>query len=135
MVLSTTTYDGEKHCHVVHQPSTSTLETDAPKDNYGKGEAFSPTDLLGAALGACILTTIAIVFEKEGLNFKGAQAEVSKQMLASPRRIAKLDVRITFPKGVSPEFREKIEKIAHACPVHKSLHPDIEIPMSFIYPD
>ncbi len=135
MVLSTTTYDGEKHCHIIHAPSESQIETDAPKDNNGKGERFSATDLVGAALGACILTTIAIVFEKDGLNFKGAQAQVTKEMFSSPRRIAKLSVRITFPKGIPADFRPKIEKIAHACPVHKSLHPDIELPIEMIYPD
>ncbi len=135
MVLSTTTYDGEKHCRIIHEPSKSQIETDAPKDNNGKGEKFSPTDLLGAALGSCILTTIAIVFEKDGLDLTGAKAEVTKEMLASPRRIAKLNVRLHFPKGIDVQLRPKIEKIAHACPVHKSLHPDIEMPIECIYPD
>ncbi len=135
MVLSITTYDAEKHCHIVHAPSDSIIETDAPKDNQGKGDKFSPTDLMGAALGSCILTTMAIFFEKDGLVLKGAQAQVTKEMAANPRRIAKFSVQITFPKGIKTEFRTKLESVAHACPVHKSLHPSIEVPIEFIYPD
>ena len=135
MVKSTTIYDGDKRCRITHDPSQSVIETDAPKDNNGKGSRFSPTDLMGAALGACIVTTIAIVFEKDGLNFKGATAHVTKEMSANPRRIAKLAVQITMPLGVPLDMRPKIEKIAHSCPVHKSLHPEMELPIEFIYPD
>ncbi len=135
MVLSTATYDGEKHCHIIHHTSQSQIETDAPKDNHGMGARFSPTDLLGAALGSCILTTMAIHFEKDGLALKGALAQVTKEMAANPRRITRLTVRIEFPKGIQAELRPKIELIAHSCPVHKSLHSTIEVPIEFVYPD
>lgn len=135
MVLSTTTYEGEKHCRIVHEPSQSEIQTDAPKDNQGRGESFSPTDLVGSALGSCILTTVAILCEKDGLNLKGARAEVTKEMTSSPRRIAKLAVKLYLPKGVSPQLRPKLEQAALGCPVHKSIHPEIAAPIEFIYPD
>ena len=135
MVLSTTIYEGDKRCRITHDPSQSMIETDAPKDNHGAGARFSPTDLVGAALGACIVTTIAIVFEKDGLKLKSARAQVQKEMSASPRRIAKLAVQITMPSGVAMDMRPKIENLAHNCPVQKSLHPDMQLPIEFIYPD
>jgi putative redox protein len=135
MVLSTTTYQGEKHCDIVHAPSESQIQTDAPKDNQGRGQSFSPTDLVGAALGSCVLTTVAIHCEKDGLNLKGAKAEVSKEMVADPRRIAKLSVKLYLPKGISLELRPKLQQAALGCPVMKSLHPDIQSPIEFIYPD
>lgn len=136
MVRMKVEYQGEKHCESTHEPSGSKISTDAPKDNQGKGELFSPTDLVGAALGSCILTVMAIVAERDGIVLKGATAEVQKEMIAQPyRRIAKLPVTIKMPAGVPHESRKKLENAAHTCPVHKSLHPDIESPISFIYPD
>ena len=130
-------YSGEKHCELTHGPSHSKIETDAPKDNNGRGERFSPTDLVGAALGSCILTTMAIMAERDGgaVDMKGASAKVIKEMQASPRRIAKLSVDITMPKGVPVEQRRRLEAAAHACPVHKSMHPDVQMPITFSYPD
>src|ERR1700722_14006421 len=100
MVKLSVTYQGQKHCQLIHEPSASTIETDAPKDNQGKGERFSPTDLVGAALGSCILTTMAMVAERDGVAITGARAEVEKEMLATPRRIGTLKVKITLPSSV-----------------------------------
>jgi putative redox protein len=135
MVQMYAVYQGEKHCELVHQPSSSKIETDAPKDNQGKGERFSPTDLIAAALASCILTTIAIMAERDGISIKGARADVSKGMQASPRRIAELPVEVRMPKGIPPDARKRLEAAGHACPVHASLHPDVRAPIQFIWPD
>lgn len=133
MVTMKVLYQGEKHCLLTHGPSGSTIETDAPKDNNGKGERFSPTDLVGAALASCVLTTMAIVAERDGVPFAGASAEVEKHMVADPRRIGALPLRITLPASLSPEQRKKLEYIATHCPVHASLHPDLKIDVKFSY--
>jgi uncharacterized OsmC-like protein len=133
MVSMEIKYVGEKHCELVHGPSGTKMETDAPKDNGGKGEAFSPTDLVGAALGSCILTTVAILAEKEGWTLGKAVASVEKRMTPPPRKIESLTVKLVFSKELSAEKRSKIEQWAHSCPVHRSLHPDVQLPMVFSY--
>ncbi len=134
MVKMKTIYTGGLHCELTHEPSNSQIETDAPKDNAGKGERFSPTDLVGAALASCILTTMAIVAERDGLRFAGARAEVVKEMVTQPtRRIGSLAVNVTLPESIPAQFRAKLERSAHSCPVHKSLHPDVQAPITFIY--
>lgn len=134
MVKMSITYTGQKHCKLSHGPSNSEIETDAPKDNQGQGEKFSPTDLVGAALGSCILTTLAIVAERDGVSILGASAEVEKEMTVQPtRRIGALHVKIMLPESIPLEYRKKIEHVAHSCPVHKSLHPDVQMPIRFIY--
>jgi len=133
MVKMTAIYQGEKHCELTHEPSGSKIETDAPRDNQGKGERFSPTDLMGAALAGCILTTMAIVAERDGISLEGAKAEVDKEMIIQPRRVGALPTRVTLPKSLSPEHRKKLENAAHHCPVHKSLHPEISAPITFTY--
>jgi len=136
MVKSTTVYAGQLHCELTHEPSRSRIETDAPKDNQGRGEKFSPTDLVGAALASCILTTMAIVAERNGVSIKGAKAEVEKEMVSTPsRRIGSLRARVNFPAGVPKDQRAKLEHAARHCPVHKSLHPDVDAPIIFTYPD
>lgn len=136
MVQIKAIYQGEKHCDVEHGPSKSHIETDAPVDNNGKGEKFSPSDLMAAALGTCTLTVMSIVAERDGVSLVGATAEVEKHMVQSPRRrIGKLITRITFPKGIPKEYRKKLENTAQTCPVHSSLREDIEAPIEFIYPD
>lgn len=135
MVHMSVVYEGDKHCQLTHTPSKSTIETDAPKDNNGRGERFSPTDLMGAALGSCILTTMAIFTEKDGVNLKGARAEVEKEMLADPRRIGTLRVKIHMPAGIPKERRAALDQIAHNCPVGRSLRADLETPIEIIYPD
>lgn len=134
MVKSTAIYQGELHCESTHGPSGKTIETDAPTDNKGKGQAFSPTDLVGAALSTCILTTMAIVAERDGVEFKDAKAECEKVMVDTPkRRIGELRLKITLPSSIPLDYRKKIEHIAEACPVHRSLHPDLKVPVEFIY--
>lgn len=133
MVKMNFVYQGNLHCEGKHEPSQSKLETDAPKDNEGKGERFSPTDLVGAALGTCTLTTMAIVAKREKIKFENSRAEVVKEMTPPPRRIQSLKVKIWMPEGLSKIEREKLEAAALHCPVHRSLHPDLDAPIEFIY--
>jgi uncharacterized OsmC-like protein len=134
MVNMTAVYAGGLHCEVTHGPSGSTLETDAPKDNMGRGERFSPTDMVGAALAACALTTMAIVAERDGVDLRGARGEVSKEMVADPlRRIGALPLTLVLPASVPPDKRAKLENAARACPVHKSLSPALKAELTFEY--
>jgi putative redox protein len=131
MVEITTTYNGQLRTTATHGPSGNSLITDAPKDNMGKGEAFSPTDLVATALATCILTTMGIVAQRNNLDMTGATAKVTKEMVTSPiRRIGRLAVTIRMPKKLSDEDQKRLENAAHTCPVHKSLHPDVEAPIS-----
>lgn len=133
MVRTFTTYQGQLHCEIKHEPSGRNLETDAPVDNNGKGESFSPTDLVGAALGSCILTTIAMVADRDGVSIENAKAVVEKHMTDKPRKIGELRLTITMPKALTPQLRKKYEEVAHHCPVHRSLDPAMKIPMTFLY--
>jgi putative redox protein len=133
MVTMKAIYQGQKHCELTHGPSGSKIETDAPKDNQGKGDRFSPTDLVGAAFASCVLTTMAIVAERDGLSLEGATAEVEKHMVPDPRRIGALPLRITMPASLTAEQRKKLENTANHCPVHKSLHPDLKAEITFTY--
>jgi uncharacterized OsmC-like protein len=133
MVTMTGTYEGDKHCELIHGPSQNRIHTDAPKDNNGRGEAFSPTDLVGAALGSCIVTTMAIYAEKNNIDMRGTNFEVTKKMQVSPRKIAELTVVVTMPATLTTDQRKTLEEIAHTCPVTKSLNPDIKLPVTFIY--
>jgi len=131
MVEMTGIYVGDKHCDLIHGPSGAKLSTDAPKDNNGRGEAFSPTDLMGAALASCILTTIAIVAERDGKDVKGSSFKVTKEMNPNPRKIASLKVELKLPANIPVDYRNKLEHIAMTCPVHRSIHPDVLMPVSF----
>lgn len=135
MKTSKVNYLGGLHCEATHLASGTVITTDAPKDNHGKGEAFSPTDLVAAALASCILTTIGIKAMQEGMPaIDGASAEVTKVMYADPRRIGELHVTVTFPKGNYSDKDKKIyENTAHNCPVAKSLHPDLKQVLDFIW--
>ncbi|MDE2292023.1 MAG: OsmC family protein [Elusimicrobia bacterium] len=134
MVNMSAVYAGELRCELTHGPSGSRVATDAPKDNMGRGEAFSPTDLVGAALAACVLTTMGIVAKRHGIAFEGARAEVSKEMVADPvRRIGSLPVKVTMPRSLAPDHRARLENAARTCPVHRSLHPDVRAEISFEY--
>lgn len=134
MVKSTAIYQGELHCEITHAPSGKSIETDAPVDNKGKGQAFSPTDLVGAALSSCVLTTMAIVCERDGVEFKNAKAEVEKVMVDTPKRqIGELRLKITLPNSIPQDYRKKLEHIAHACPVKRSLREDLQVPVEFTY--
>jgi len=128
-------YTGEKRCELTHGPSNTHINTDAPKDNKGKGEAFSPTDLLCAALGSCILTTMAIAIEKNNLSIdiKGAKFSGTKEMQADPRKVSKLTIKIEMPKGIPEDKREYLEKVGRNCPVSLSLNPSINIVEEYIW--
>jgi putative redox protein len=127
-------YQGDLHCKAVHTPSGTELATDAPLDNQGRGESFSPTDLVATALGGCMLTVMGIMARTLNLDIAGTTATVEKEMTsAPPRRIASLTVKIRVPQSISPENRLKLERAAHTCPVHKSLHPDIQTPIEFTW--
>ena len=134
MVAIDVDYEGGLHCRAVHGPSATELMTDAPKDNQGRGESFSPTDLVATALGTCMLTIMGIMARTLEVDITGATATVEKEMTAvAPRRIGSLAVTIHVPGAVSLEDRAKLERAAHACPVHKSLHPDIQTPIAFTW--
>jgi len=127
-------YEGDLHCRAVHGPSGTALATDAPKDNQGRGESFSPTDLVATALGSCILTVMGIMARTLNIDLAGTTASVEKEMASAPvRMIQRLSVKIHVPHQVSPENRQKLERAAHTCPVHRSLHPEIEKPIEFLW--
>lgn len=133
MVTMKATYEGELHCMIEHEPSGNVITTDAPKDNHGKGESFSPTDLMAAALASCCLTTMGIYANKSGIDLSGAVATVTKEMQNSPRKIARLNVKIFMPASITTDHRAELEKIATTCPVYRSLCPDVQKPIEFEY--
>jgi uncharacterized OsmC-like protein len=134
MVTITGGYQGELHCTAVHGPSGSVLPTDAPKDNQGRGEAFSPTDLVAAAFATCIATTMAIVARKHGVDLAGLRYEATKEMSSSaPRRIARLNVRIWLPPAARQAPEGVLEKAGRECPVHHSLDPNVERNIEFLW--
>ncbi len=120
-------YLGDLRVECTHLQSGTVIVTDAPTDNQGKGEAFSPTDLCAASLAACAMTIIGIYAKNHNVDVDGMRAEVTKTMSANPRRIQRIDVIITMPdKEYSDREKTAIERAAHTCPVHASLHPDTE---------
>jgi putative redox protein len=128
-------YQNGLRCQAVHGPSGQSLYTDAPVDNHGKGESFSPTDLVATALGACLATIMGIVAEREAIDLTGTKIQVVKEMVADPkRRIGKLAIRIEIQIQLTSGMKAKLEQAARSCPVKESLRPDIETPMEFIYP-
>ncbi len=133
MVNVTARYIGNKRVELIHGPSGAVITTSAPKDNNGDGLLFSPTDLVAAATGACMLTVMGIVAERGGISIEGAHCSVDKEMNAAPRRIGKLPVTLHMPAHLSADDRAKLEKTALTCPVHHSLHPDIESGVTFVY--
>lgn len=124
-------YIGEFRCESEHLQSGSVIVTDAPTDNQGKGEAFSPTDLCAASLAQCMLTTIAILGKNKGINMEGAYAEVQKIMTAAPRKIGEIECDLYFATGHTDEQKQFIEKTAMSCPVALSLHPDLKKTVHF----
>ena len=130
-----TTYLGDLHVEAVHLDSGSRIETDAPVDNQGKGELFSPTDLFATSLASCMITIMGISARKYGFALEGAWAEVEKVMAASPRRVAEIIIDLHFPDGSTYGDREKriIEVVAKACPVSNSLHPEVKKTLRFHY--
>lgn len=136
MVAIDVVYEGDLHTQARHGPSGNTLTTDAPKDNEGRGESFSPTDLVATALGTCMITIMGIAARRKDLALEGARVRVTKLMAMDPaRRIGKLEVVFDLPGGFSEADKKVLERAALACPVHKSLHPDVDIPVTFNYAD
>ncbi len=132
MVKINIRYEGGLRCAAEHGPSGQTLHTDAPVDNHGRGESFSPTDLVATALGTCMATIMGIVAERHQLDLRGMKVEVTKEMSTdTPRRIARLTTIIRVPLPENHPQRVLLENAALTCPVHQSLHPDIEKPVEF----
>lgn len=126
MSTSKVTYLGNLRTECIHLQSGSTYITDAPVDNNGRGEAFSPTDTVATGLSNCMLTVMGIKAQNMGVNMDGTTAEVTKYMVADPRRISKIEVILHFPPGIDEKSQKILEHTARTCPVAKSLHPDIE---------
>jgi putative redox protein len=128
-------YEGDLHCHAVHAPSGRTLETDAPVDNHGRGESFSPTDLLATALGTCMSTVMGILARERGYALDGMTVRVNKLMTPPPRRVARLEVTLDVPSeraaGIDAAGRADLERRANECPVRLSILPAIEVPITF----
>ncbi len=125
-------YEGDLHCRVVHGPSGDVMVTDAPVDNHGRGEAFSPTDLIAVSMGTCMLTVMGIAAQKKGIELAGAKARVQKEMSQdAPRRIGRLVVKIEIPLPADHAERGLLEGAANGCPVHHSLHPDVVVETVF----
>ncbi len=132
MVRIEVRYEGDLRTRALHGPSGAELLTDAPSDNQGLGRSFSPTDLLAAALATCVLTIMAIAARARGLELRGATASIEKHMTAVPRRrIGRLVLLLALPEDPGPPARAALEAAAHACPVHASLHPDVQVELAF----
>ena len=126
-------YQGDLRTTATHLDSGSKISTDAPKDNHGLGETFSPTDMVCSALASCIITIMAIAVEKNDIDIKNTIAIVKKTMGNNPRRITKIEINLTFPKKYNLKTRSILQKAANNCPVHHSLSEKIEKDMSFTY--
>jgi putative redox protein len=132
MVQATVRYEGDLRCTATHGPSGSSFETDAPTDNMGRGERFSPTDLVGTSLGTCVLTTMAIAARRKGLELPGMTATVRKHMSTdAPRRVVRLEVDVVIPLPANHPERAFLEAAAKGCPVRRSLHPDMAVVETF----
>lgn len=129
-------YLGELRCEATHGPSQTKLLTDAPVDNCGKGESFSPTDLVATALGTCMATTMGIFAQRHEIDLRGLRVSVIKEMSTEPpRRIARLTTELHFALPHTHPQREALERAALTCPVHRSLHLDVESPVNFFWQD
>lgn len=132
MVQIDLVYEGGLRCAATHGPSSTTLVTDAPVDNHGKGQSFSPTDLVATALGTCMVTLMGIAAEHRGWDLEGTRCAVTKHMVADPdRRIGRLEVRISVPGDFDEDARRVLERAAHGCPVKRSLRPEVDVPVRF----
>jgi putative redox protein len=128
-------YAGRLGVRLTHGPSGAQLRTAAPVDNQGDGSSFSPTDLLATSLGACMITVMAILGERDGMPLEGLAFRVEKHMQADPRRVERLPVSIHMPRGLTARQRTMLERAALTCPVHLSLLPEIERAVEFVYDD
>ena len=126
-------YKGDLRCECTHLQSGNQIETDAPTDNRGKGERFSPTDTLCVALATCIVTTMALKANDMNINLAGTKIDVTKHMIADPRRIGKIDIVLHFDSILHLEEKDKtiLKRVGDNCPVAKSLHPDLEIDITY----
>jgi putative redox protein len=135
MAQMTTKYLGELRTEGTHLKSGNTLITDAPTDNNGKGEAYSPTDLVCSALSSCMMTIMGIVANRENLDLVGMQADITKVMSAEPRKISEVHIKFTLEQSKINKLTEKertvLKRAAHTCPVALSLHPDIKQVVEF----
>lgn len=131
-MTATVTYESNLRTTCLHLQSGSVFETDAPTDNKGKGERFSPTDLIATGLGACLITTMGIKAESMNIQLNGAKVEVTKIMVSDPRRIGKIIVHATLPAlNLDEKTIEILERVGRTCPVERSLHPDVELDIQF----
>ena len=126
-------YKGNLRTTAIHLDSGSEISTDAPKDNHGLGETFSPTDMVCTALASCILTIMAIAVERDNIDIKGTTAVVKKTMGKNPRRISKIDIDLTFPREYDQKTKTILERAAYNCPVHHTLSETVEKNISFTY--
>lgn len=135
METSQVTYTGNLITEAIHLASGTKIITDAPVDNHGQGSSFSPSDLLATSLASCMFTVLGIATETHGFSIDGATAKVTKIMAAEPRRVIGIKVEMVFPaNNYSNKEKEIIQRIALTCPVAKSLHPDINQDITFIFP-
>ena len=133
MTTARVTYEGGLRTQAIHLQSNNQIITDAPVDNHGKGEAFSPTDLLASSLASCMLTIMGIKADSMNLDISGTQAEVTKVMAAEPRRVSEVHIDIKFAQTFDTRTQKVLEQAALACPVAKSIHPDIQQIINFYY--
>ncbi len=126
-------YKGDLRCECTHLQSGTVIETDAPTDNRGKGERFSPTDTLCVALATCIVTTMALKAGDMNINLAGTNMDVTKHMLSDPRRIGKIEVVLHFPATLHLDEKDRtiLQRVGDNCPVMKSLHPDLEVNVEY----
>ena len=127
------TYEGDLRTSAVHLESGSKIDTDAPKDNQGLGEKFSPTDLVCTSLASCMLTIMGIAMQKHNIDLKGTTASVKKTMGTEPRMISEIEITINFPTSYEDKIKTILERSAHNCPVHRSLSEKIKKTINFIY--
>ena len=133
-MTATVTYDANLRTTCQHLQSGSSFETDAPSDNKGQGARFSPTDLIATGLGACLITTMGIKAESMDIKLDGAKVDVTKVMMSEPRRIGKIVIAVTMPKlDLDEKTKEILERVGRTCPVERSLHPDMELDISFTW--
>jgi len=136
MVRVNVSYEGDLRCRATHEPSQGAITTDAPVDNHGKGEAFSPTDLIGTSLATCMATIMGIFAQRREISLQGLTVEVDKHMTSStPRRIERLDVRFNLPLPSTHEAARALQAAAMGCPVHHALTGNVELPVTFQWND
>ncbi|WP_207535460.1 OsmC family protein [Desertivirga arenae] len=133
MATSKITYLGDLRTESVHLQSGDKIITDAPVDNKGRGEAFSPTDLLATSLGSCMITIMAIAARERGINIDGTSCNITKVMAAEPRRVSEIHAELHFPANYTDKEKAILEHAAKTCPVFYSLHPDIVKNITFVY--